>query len=223
MQYFNASRFTTWWPFPWSHRLLLLLRTLKPISWVLWFSVGILGFFLTLTDSQPFVIMGGSQSKVQKFNGKPASTSSRSTFKSWSLGRRRRNRGKPRRHSRDTLASPIVEDSPPPWVGGHKIFVALEDGGGLFVNRDSQWPSTLYTLYIVSLYLSKECAQFDDKMWHVMITKHLCMFCAMLFEVCWSHRADIYAKMERREQSQVPAQCVCSRWEAPVLLSVSVS
>lgn len=78
--------------------------------------------------------MGGSQSKMQKFNRKGPAVASRRTFKSWSLGIRKQK--KQRHHSRGELASPVMEDSPP-WVGGHKVFVVLEDGQGLFVNRDS--------------------------------------------------------------------------------------
>jgi hypothetical protein len=87
------------------------------------------------STARPFFgIMGGSQSRVQNRNHKErAVASSWPTFKSWSLRHRQK---KKRRHSKRGLANP-VETEPAPWVSGHKVFVTLEDGQGLFVHRDA--------------------------------------------------------------------------------------
>ncbi|KAG0702754.1 hypothetical protein DFH29DRAFT_920240 [Suillus ampliporus] len=90
--------------------------------------------FYCPTASHSFCIMGGSQSRVQNHHHREHTvTSSRPIFKSWSPRHRRK---KQRRHSRNELSSP-VEREPAPWVGGHKVFVALEDGQGLIVSRDA--------------------------------------------------------------------------------------
>lgn len=82
-----------------------------------------------------FGIMGGSQSRVQNHHKRKerAVASSWPTFKSWSLRYRQK---KKRRHSKCGVAS-SVETEPAPWVSGHKVFVTLEDGQGLFVHRDA--------------------------------------------------------------------------------------
>ncbi|KAG2045100.1 hypothetical protein BDR03DRAFT_937913 [Suillus americanus] len=78
--------------------------------------------------------MGGSQSRVRNHHYKEhAVVSSRPTFKSWSLRYRQK---KKRSHSKCELTS-SVEKEPAPWVRGHKVFVVLEDGQGVFVHRDA--------------------------------------------------------------------------------------
>lgn len=86
------------------------------------------------TASHILYTMGGSQSRPRNHHYKEhAVASSRPAFKSWSLRRRQK---KKRDHSKHELTN-LVERESAPWVGGHKVFVVLEDGQGMFVHRDA--------------------------------------------------------------------------------------
>ncbi|KAG2358228.1 hypothetical protein BDR07DRAFT_1418256 [Suillus spraguei] len=87
--------------------------------------------------------MGGSQSRVQNRHYQEHTVaSSRQTFKSWLL---RHGQKKKRRHSKE-LMSPVKRELAP-WVRGHKVFVTLEDGQGIFIHRDAAWACESYALY----------------------------------------------------------------------------
>ncbi|KAH7923905.1 hypothetical protein BV22DRAFT_1035813 [Leucogyrophana mollusca] len=78
--------------------------------------------------------MGSTQSRAHSH--KAGATTVTRSGKHWPLSQRHKRSKKSRRRSKDYVASPVVDD-PAPWVSGHKVFVVLDDGQGLFLEGRS--------------------------------------------------------------------------------------